>query len=616
MRMENLLPRPLDPLGGPESPSIMTALLSGIHLDRRQAHALGWRGVRPSALHGAAWTCRTASVPHIYGLVFMDEYVWEQQICGMFGFYVFPAAEDPLLDNFPLQALAVALGPDYGVAVRELSAHAETLAPFCLGQVRLAAALDGSSLALELSAQARHRAFSPKGIAVPASDKADSAPEDGQKTQWIVAPGELEYDLPAFRLLLRPFAALAGTAAVLLDDAPRLAMRVTPNPLEHLHCGKVEPSWQMRLEAAFGAEQGDEISIERNAGKAVFSVRGKILSNLPGRYVPREDELVRLPVMHVLTGFLGAGKTTFLRRWLDFLNGCEQFAAVIQNEFGAIGLDATLTRGETRVELLDEGCVCCSLADSLRPGLRRLLDAAPADQVILETTGVANPANVLDSLGQLADMVRPGLVITVVDVLEWQGGVCAGDGPQGLRRVQVEQADVIIANKADIVRAEELHAVMDVLRTCNAEAIILPAVQGNITFARLNSFLEGWLDRGVRPPSRRPRLTFLPQGQCTHTDEGFASYTVPLSQPVDVNTLREMILAAGPGLCRAKGIVNLFRESRMTPMVVQYAAGRLEFEEAPDGEHEMYMVFIGVNLRTPDSPAIENRESLSVTEDA
>ncbi len=606
MRMENLLPRPLDPQGGPECPSIMTALLSGIHLDRRQAHALGWRGVRPSALHGAAWTCRTASAPHIYGLVFMDEYVWEQQICGMFGFYVFPAAEDPLLDKFPLQALAVALGPDYGVAVRELSAHAEALAPFRLGHMRLTAALDGSSLALELSAQARHRASSLKGIAVPVSDTAGIAPEDKCESQWIVAPGELEYDLPAFRLLLRPFAALAGTAAVLLDDVPCLVMRVTPNPLEHQHCGKVEPSWQMRLEAAFGAEQEDGSSVARNTGKAVFSARGKILSGLPGRYAPREDELARLPVMHVLTGFLGAGKTTFLRRWLDFLNGCEQFAAVIQNEFGPVSLDATLTRGETRVELLDEGCVCCSLADSLRPGLRRLLDAAPADQVILETTGVANPANVLDSLTQLMDMVRPGLVITVVDALEWQGGLCAGESPRGVRRAQVEQADVIIANKADVVTAEELHAVMDALRTCNAGAIILPAVQGNIAFARLNSFLEGWLDRGVRPPSQRPRLAVLPQGRCTHTEEGFTSHTVALLRPVDVNTLREMILAAGPGLCRAKGIVNFSNEGRVTPMVVQYAAGRLEFEEAPEGEHEMYMVFIGVNLVLPDSSDTEN----------
>lgn len=114
-------------------------------------------------------------------------------------------------------------------------------------------------------------------------------------------------------------------------------------------------------------------------------------------------------MLHILTGFLGSGKTTFLRQWLDFLHGRERYTGVIQNEFGEIGLDAALLRGETQVEALDEGCVCCSLADSLRPGLLRLIGDMPAEQFILETTGLANPANVMEALSELRDIVQPGL---------------------------------------------------------------------------------------------------------------------------------------------------------------------------------------------------------------
>ena len=68
--------------------------------------------------------------------------------------------------------------------------------------------------------------------------------------------------------------------------------------------------------------------------------------------------------------------------------------------------------------------MCCSLADSLRPGLLRLIGDMPAEQFILETTGLANPANVMEALSELRDIVQPGLVITVADALD----LCHSEG--------------------------------------------------------------------------------------------------------------------------------------------------------------------------------------------
>ncbi|HZF61348.1 MAG TPA: GTP-binding protein [Desulfovibrio sp.] len=599
MRLDTLLPRPLSPETDAESPSILNCLLTGIHLDRRRARGLGWRGVHPSNQLYAAWTCRVADFPYIYGLVFLEEHTDDSFLYGTFTAHVFPDAADPILDTFPLQALALAMGEGYEESVRNLSLHAPALAPFCMGKFQFVIALDGTGLTLSVSAPARYRQISKQGIAAPAVKAA-------QPSEWIVPPGGVEYDVPAFRLLLRLFTTVAATASALFEEKPRLSLHMTPqtqpdadppNNIPHI----------LSLHAQLGTgpqapARADCDSNGRAGAAPSLSADGKILKHLPGfqRQGPTCPD-ADLPLMHILTGFLGAGKTTFLRRWLDYLNGREQYAAVIQNEFGRIGLDASLTRGETHVEALDEGCVCCSLADSLRPGLQRLLDAAPAEQIILETTGLANPANVLESMKDLDDLVRPGLVITVADALAWDAS------GSGISMAQVEQADVIIANKSDAVSRQQLEVMMRDLRRCNPKAVILPAVQGNISFAILESLHTAWLDAQGLPPSRTPRLQAMNVLRPpNHADEGFASFCLNLPQPVSVKDIERMVDCAGPGLCRAKGIVDLYGDGTITPAVAQYAAGRLEFEEVPDGSDERYMVFIGVNMspvHAPGSPS-------------
>ncbi|MFR0873997.1 MAG: CobW family GTP-binding protein [Bilophila wadsworthia] len=395
MRLETLLPRPLDPCGGSECATLMGALIAAIHLDRRRARALGWRGVRPSGSLLPAWTCRVAGSGLVFGLVFFGEDADGGALRGTFAAYAFPLPDDPLFEFFPLEALRLAVDPGYGDRIRTLSEHAETLSPFRIGTVSLRAAVDGSGLSLTLSAPARLRMAALDGVA---------AFSGGQR--WLVEPGGWETDVPAFRLLLRPFAALSATAESLLGDPARVSLdgEAAPIPgfdaagnIRHIPGGTGR---ELRLTAAFGS-----------AG-----AQGRPLARLPLRHKPLEEES-GLPVLHILTGFLGSGKTTFLRQWLDFLHGRERYTGVIQNEFGEIGLDAALLRGETQVEALDEGCVCCSLADSLRPGLLRLIGDMPAEQFILETTGLANPANVMEALSELRDIVQPGLVITVADAL-------------------------------------------------------------------------------------------------------------------------------------------------------------------------------------------------------
>lgn len=571
MRLTSLIPRPLDPATDADGVAVLGALLTAAHLDRRLARELGWRGVRPSATDSPAWTCRIAGSPHVFGLVALGGATENASLHSNIALCVFPHPEDPALETFPLSALREALNPGYSERVRGLSEHAEHLTAFQLGLLRLSVRLDGSGLSLTVSAPARHRTVALDGVGSPGD--------------WVIPPGGLECDVPAFRLLLRFTATLTASAETLFDEKARLSLGVSERPGMGFDAGgtlheRPAPDPVLQFMATLGNEAAHN------------TLPAKTLSALPARHRPSAAD-TRLPVLHLLTGFLGSGKTTFLRNWLDFLHNRERYTGVIQNEFGAVGLDAALMQGDTRVEALDEGCVCCSLADSLRPGLLRLMDAMPAEQFILETTGLANPANVLAALAELGDLVTPGLVVTVVDILD----LCRNRpdlDTEGIRLTQLENADVLICNKADAVTADELHKVAARLRVLNPRAVIFPARHGSMAFAELDALYMARLDADAPPDSPRPALARFVG---THAAEGYTSRVLALPNPVSEAEIRALLQTAGPGLCRAKGIVELRGEG---PRVAQYAAGELTFHPAPENAPDRCLVLIGTGLQGDD----------------
>jgi len=574
MKLEKILPRALGDSDS-DCASIFTSLVMAAHFERSRARALGWRGIRPSASEHPSWTCRVAGCDQVFGIRFDGEENCPSPRClrGWFGLYIFPPAESPLLDSFPLDALRFALSPSYGSAIREFSGCEPQLQPFRLGQLRIDASFDGNALALTLEAPARHRVIAADGI--PAGD------------DWLIPPGSPECDVPAFRLFLRLFTVFAATAEQQLGEKAICSRGMTLQPRLCFHNnGSMEE---------YGSEQESILNLTAAFGPSL-SLEGeclRLLSDLPARYRPDELEQHTRPLLHVLTGFLGAGKTTFLRRWLDFLHGRERYTGVIQNEFGKVELDATLMKGDTIVEALDEGCVCCSLADSLRPGLERIIATMPAEQFVLETTGLANPANIMEALDVLRDLITPGLVITVADALDLCGSAeeknaCPEEA--GIRHAQLRKADVIILNKSDTISAEELEALSARLRRINGKALLLPARYGSIPFAEL----DAWIDahEGRRLPSHLPRLMHMNEQGITHTEEGYEARTLTFESPLSIRALEGLLRDAGPGLCRAKGILSLEGKG---VCIVQYAAGRLEITPAPE-EKTLDLVLIGTGL--------------------
>ncbi|WNJ16410.1 GTP-binding protein [Pontibacter sp. G13] len=179
----------------------------------------------------------------------------------------------------------------------------------------------------------------------------------------------------------------------------------------------------------------------------------------------------------IITGYLGAGKTTLLNH---LLTQPDRRWAVVVNEFGQIGIDNALVLGvEEDLVSLNNGCLCCQIRDDLVGTLMELISRrAEFDGIIVETSGIANPAPILHTL-----LTHPFLnrsyqldgVITVVDSIHLDQVLQEEEG-----RTQIALADVLIANKADLLSAQEMEQIQHRIQSLNADAPVFSAIKGQV----------------------------------------------------------------------------------------------------------------------------------------
>jgi G3E family GTPase len=275
----------------------------------------------------------------------------------------------------------------------------------------------------------------------------------------------------------------------------------------------------------------------------------------------------------LLTGFLGSGKTTLLRhlvRQPDFSR-----TAVIINEFGEIGLDHELIAAseDSLVELMT-GCLCCKIRTDLAQTLHDLLQrrdegrCTAFDRIVIETSGLADPAPILQTLmtdATVASRLVLGAVVTTVDAVNGVGTL----EREGISRKQVAVADRIVVTKLDMAGSfhPELRRRLDAL---NAGAGVVVADHGRISSPLLSD--AGLYDPRTKSTDVMAWLTEASYGhRHDHHDAEIRTYAIVREEPVRAVTLTLFLEAlaehCGADLLRLKAIVNI-AESPDRPAVV------------------------------------------------
>lgn len=273
----------------------------------------------------------------------------------------------------------------------------------------------------------------------------------------------------------------------------------------------------------------------------------------------------------VLTGFLGSGKTTLLGHLLRQPELSR--AAVIINEFGEVGLDHELVeRSEDSVIALTTGCLCCKVRSDLTQTMHDLLRRRDAgalpqefDHIIIETSGLADPAPILHALmtdADLAERVTLGSVVTTVDAV-------AGEVTlerEAVSRKQVAVADRIVLSKLDLAGGDA-GSLLRRLATLNPGAPTLRAVRGQIEAARLFATPSN----ARRTPEIDAWLGDASAHGHVHHDAEIRAFTVVRAAPIRAVALTLFLEAlaehCGADLMRLKGIVNI-AESPERPAVI------------------------------------------------
>ena len=321
----------------------------------------------------------------------------------------------------------------------------------------------------------------------------------------------------------------------------------------------------------------------------------------------------QLPVT-VLSGFLGAGKTTVLNHILNNRDGLR--VAVIVNDMSEINIDAatvkneiSFNRAEEKLVEMSNGCICCTLREDLLEEIGRLAHEGKYDYLVIEFTGISEPLPVAETFTfadedgkSLSEISRLDSMVTVVDALnflkdydeaKFLNEVGESLGEEDERSVadllveQVEFADILLISKTDLVSEQELARLKSILQTLNTEAIQVPIEHGKVPLDKVLNTGRFSFERAQQSPGwlKEMRGEHVPE-----TEEfGISSFSYEARRPFDPQKFYDFIHSkdiAGK-LIRSKGFFWLATRPQLAGIwsqaggMARYGAAGLFWKAVP-----------------------------------
>jgi G3E family GTPase len=314
----------------------------------------------------------------------------------------------------------------------------------------------------------------------------------------------------------------------------------------------------------------------------------------------RHERGARIPVI-VVTGFLGAGKTTLVKNFLDSAEG--HGTAIVVNEFGAAGIDDALLRSSAdETVLLGNGCLCCNVRSDLQIALRKLVHDRERGlvphfrRIVIETSGLADPGPILSTFATDRALGGECHVDAVIAVADAVNGMTTLEQFAEARH-QVILADTIVVSKADLATPLACEALIAQLRALNPRARIVTAASGRVDSS---VFTAAQVNTGFQADA----IT-----AAAHSD-GIGSFTLtwdrPLAWPVVARAMDTLLALRGGDILRAKGLLRI--EGCTGPVVVQFvqhlAHPPAELQAWPDADRTSRLVFITRGIAEGDVRAL------------
>ncbi len=523
---------------------------------------LGWKGIHPATYKGKGWTCMIKNSKGVYAINFEGCQTIKSGITGEFSLFYFPQCKENIIDFYPDELKKVIQDDDYEDYIRHFGLYSELSAFFRIADINLFFSDDMKMISHSFVAK------------MPEWSSLSASCDSGFKIDF-------------FKLARDFYEVLGYTISWNLKESPVLQYALKKNNSDNTLGNRNISGLQMcygewdidkRFDLSdFYLPEGYKID---NSKQNLITDSGwwksDSTANLKHIVIPEKE--INRPELIMLTGFLGSGKTSFLKHFIEYHTVNSRFVAVIQNEIGQQGIDSKLLEDNYAVLEMDEGCVCCSLIGQLKKGVDNIIKNFNPDIVILETTGLANPANILYEINDIEGLIRFSSIVTVVDALHFTDtaaeNIIAYD--------QVLYADKIVINKTDLVNKNKIGSLQRLIKEINPLAQQFNTCNGDINPAVL--FNEG--SNKMRSEKNSSNVAK------THADLGLISKQVTVNGRLSKDKFENLMHELPEGVLRAKGIVR-FNNTDRTYMV-QYVSGDLNINEIEKyASNEYFMIFIG-----------------------